>query len=68
MEHIAKTYSCDRCGADMGERLTVGYRKTDIAVSYTLKWTQAAKTVRWEHICDSCFELLESVFPINEHC
>ena len=64
MEHLVKTYTCDRCDADMGD--TLPNRKTDICISYTLQWTQAARNVIWRHLCDKCFKLIEQVIPITD--
>ena len=63
-EHIHKTYSCDRCKADLGDKRP--NRAQGCEVSAAFHWLAGpGPTFKWVDVCDECRAEIRSFFGVT---
>lgn len=63
-EHVHKTYSCDRCKADMGSVRPKHSQSTDIVANFN--WAEGPGPMFiWKDLCDDCRREVFAFFGVN---
>lgn len=64
-EHIHKSYTCDRCKADLGSELPRHSQRADVSASFNWS-TGPGPTFKWTDMCDECRAEVFAFFQPNE--
>ena len=63
-EHVHKTYSCDRCKADLGAERPSHSQEADIVASFN--WQDGPGAVfKWKDLCTACRDDVFAFFKPN---
>lgn len=63
-EHVHKTYSCDRCKADLGDKRPQRIQTTEVVAAF--HWRDGpGPQFKWADLCDRCDSEVKAFFGVR---
>lgn len=63
-EHVHRTYSCDRCKADLGTERPKHAQESEVTASFN--WSEGPGPIfRWKDLCTDCRKAVFDFFMPN---